>query len=66
MFDIEWKPVSETSKSSAFTKKYLDAIKKLSKDAKDIVVATDYDVEGEVIGLNIIRYVCKRAKMRSA
>ncbi len=60
VFDIEWKPVSETSKSSAFTKKYLDAIKKLSKDAKDIVVATDYDVEGEVIGLNIVRYVCKR------
>ena len=60
VFDVEWKPVSETSKSSAFTKKYLDAIKKLSKDAKDIVVATDYDVEGEVIGLNIVRYVCKR------
>ena len=60
VFEIEWKPVSETSKSSVFTKKYLDAIKKLSKDAKDIVVATDYDVEGEVIGLNIVRYVCKR------
>ena len=29
VFDIEWKPVSETSKSSAFTKKYLDAIRKL-------------------------------------
>jgi DNA topoisomerase-1 len=60
VFDIEWKPVFETSKSSAFTKKYLDAIKKLAKDAKDVVVATDYDVEGEVIGLNIVRYVCKR------
>src|SRR3989338_2698589 len=60
VFDIEWKPVSETTKSSAFTKKYLNAIKKLSKDANEFTVATDFDQEGEVIGLNIVRYVCKR------
>ncbi len=60
VFDIEWKPVSETSKNSAFTKKYLDTIKKLAKDAKEITVACDYDQEGEVIGLNIVRYICKK------
>lgn len=60
VFDIEWKPVSETSKTSAFTKKYLNVIKKLAKGADKFVVATDYDVEGEVIGLNVIRYVCKQ------
>src|SRR3989338_4690729 len=33
VFDIEWKPVSETTKSSVFTRKYLNTLKKLSKDA---------------------------------
>ncbi|MBI2647109.1 DNA topoisomerase I, partial [Candidatus Woesearchaeota archaeon] len=33
VFDIEWKPVHETTKESKFTKKYLDAIKKLCKNA---------------------------------
>ncbi|MEK6891784.1 MAG: DNA topoisomerase I [Nanoarchaeota archaeon] len=60
VFDIEWKPISENSKRAAFTKKYLNAIKKLAKDANEFTVATDFDQEGEVIGLNIVRYLCKR------
>src|SRR3989338_4099337 len=60
VFDIEWKPVSETSKSSAFTKKYLTAIKKLCKNADEFTVATDYDQEGSVIGKNIIELACSQ------
>jgi DNA topoisomerase-1 len=60
VFDIEWVPTYEISKGSAFTKGYLEAIKKLAKDAKSVTVATDYDVEGEVIGLNIVRYACNK------
>ncbi|MBI2135688.1 DNA topoisomerase I [Candidatus Woesearchaeota archaeon] len=60
VFDIEWKPVSETNKNSAFTQKYLSTIKQLAKNASSYVVATDYDIEGEVIGLNIIRFACKQ------
>ncbi len=60
LFDIEWKPSYETKKQSAFTKKYLAAIKKLAKQANEFTVATDYDIEGEVIGLNVIRYACKQ------
>src|SRR3989344_3577951 len=60
VFDIEWKPVSETSKSSAFTKKYLNAIKKLCKGANEFTVATDYDQEGSVIGKNIIELACRQ------
>ena len=58
MFDIEWKPVSENVRGSEFTKKYLNTIKKLAKGANEDTVATDYDQEGEVIGLNVIRYAC--------
>ena len=57
VFDIEWQPVSENSKGAAFTKKYLNTIKKLAKDANEFTVATDFDQEGEVIGLNIVRYI---------
>ena len=60
VFDIEWVPTSSISKTAVFTKKYLDALKKIVKECSDFVVATDYDVEGEVIGFNIIRFVCKR------
>jgi DNA topoisomerase-1 len=59
-FDIEWKPLYEVDKKAAFTKKYFNVIKKQSKDAKSFVIACDYDIEGEVIGLNIIRGICKQ------
>ena len=60
VFDIEWKEASEVSKTAKFSKKYVQLIKKLAKDAKTFTVATDYDVEGEVIGWNIIKYACKQ------
>lgn len=60
VFDIEWKESSEERKESAFSKKYLEALKKLAKDATEFTVATDYDIEGEVIGLNIVRYAFKK------
>ncbi|KYK26840.1 hypothetical protein AYK26_04610 [Euryarchaeota archaeon SM23-78] len=59
-FDLHWIPSSEVAKSAAFSKKYLNLIKKLAKKAKTFTVACDYDVEGEVIGLNCIRYACKQ------
>lgn len=60
VFDIEWVQSSKQNKASAYTSKYAAAIKKLSKDADEFTVATDYDIEGEVIGLNVIRYLCKQ------
>ncbi len=58
VFDIEWKPTSETSKTAAFSKPYLENLKKLAKEADEFIVATDFDTEGEVIGLNIVRFAC--------
>jgi DNA topoisomerase-1 len=59
-FNISWKESSEISKSAAFTKNYLKIIQKLAKDANKFTIATDYDVEGEVIGLNVLRFACKQ------
>ncbi|MFH2028752.1 MAG: DNA topoisomerase I [Nanoarchaeota archaeon] len=60
VFNIEWQPSYLKKKGSDFTKKYLNTIKSLSKGAKEFTIATDYDIEGEVIGLNVIRYACKQ------
>jgi DNA topoisomerase I len=59
-YSIDWAPSSEVGKNSDYTKKYLARLKKLAKGANIFTVATDYDVEGEVIGLNVIKYACKQ------
>ncbi len=58
-FALEWKATSDIDPKN-FTKKYVATLKKIAKDAKEFTVATDYDIEGEVIGLNVVRYICKR------
>lgn len=60
IFEVEWKQSAAVSKGSAFTKKYADVIKNLAKDADSCTIATDYDIEGEVIGYNVMKYLCKR------
>ncbi|MFA6329155.1 MAG: DNA topoisomerase I [Candidatus Micrarchaeia archaeon] len=64
VFDIEWVPASESSESAAFTKKYLESIKKLAKNADSVVNACDWDIEGSLIGGNIIRYAVKKPAKR--
>ena len=59
IFELEWRPSYER-KASSFTKKYYLLLKKLAKKAGEIIVATDYDIEGEVIGWNVLRFICKK------
>ena len=69
IFDIDWYPNYAVNKKD-FTKKYYMVIKSLVKGASEIVVATDFDVEGEVIGYNVVRFIAgqndaKRMKFSS-
>jgi len=57
VFDIKWVP-NYLAKKQDFTKKYYDTLTSLAKNAGSLTIATDYDIEGEVIGLNVIRYIC--------
>lgn len=59
IFDIEWKEAHEVNDSSDFTKKYLMLLKKLAKEADEVISATDYDLEGSLIAGNIISHVAK-------
>lgn len=64
VFDVEWKVSADVHKESAFTKKYLTLIKSLAKKSDSFLVASDFDIEGEVIGYNIIRFACKQTDAR--
>ena len=59
VFDISWVPNYLALKKD-FTKKYHDVLVKLAKDAGIITIATDFDIEGEVIGLNVVRFICNQ------
>ncbi len=59
VFEVEWVPAFEGSEESAHTKKYLQVLKKLAKEARETYNACDYDVEGSLIGGNVIRFLAK-------
>jgi len=58
VYNVEWAPSSEVEKGSDYTKKYVDAIKKLAPGADEYICACDYDVEGSLIGYNALRFAC--------
>ena len=57
-FDLIWVPSYEIDKSSSYTRDYLNAIKKFGKGADSYIHACDYDIEGTLIGYNILKYAC--------
>ncbi|MFT4304224.1 MAG: DNA topoisomerase I [Candidatus Woesearchaeota archaeon] len=59
-FDTKWTETSNVDKKAAYSKKYVKTLKELSKKATEFTVATDYDIEGEVIGVNVIKHICKQ------
>jgi len=59
IFDIAWFQNGEVRKKD-FTKQYYLQLKRLVKDASEIVIATDFDIEGEVIGYNVMRFIAQQ------
>ena len=64
IFDIEWKPSYLVNKGAAFTKRYYDTLKDLTKKASSFTIATDYDTEGELIGFNVLKFICNNTNAR--
>ena len=59
VLDYEWVP-SYTVNKNARTKNFTDVFKSLAKGAKDVIIMTDFDREGEVIGYLILKYLIGR------
>ncbi len=57
VLDIKWTASWEVSKNSYFTKKYLDVFKMLAQRSDSYINACDFDIEGTVIGTNIIKFL---------
>ncbi len=58
VFDVKWIESAEVDKQAAHTKVYVNVLKKLAKKASAFILATDYDIEGDVIGYNILKFCC--------
>jgi DNA topoisomerase I len=59
VFEIGWVPNYLVRKKD-FSKRYYDTLLSLAKNAGSLTVATDFDIEGEVIGLNVVRFICNQ------
>ena len=66
VLNVEWAPSYEVGKKSEHTKDYLDTLKDISKNCDRFINACDFDIEGTVIGTNIIREVDKKNLKDSA
>ena len=60
VFSYEWKPAYEVSKDAYYTKRYISALQKLAKDCQEVIISTDYDIEGSLIGYNVLRFIVKK------
>jgi len=58
--DLEWFPIAEKErKAGRSLSSRIRAIRRLSENADEFVNACDFDIEGETIGHNVLRYACK-------
>ncbi|RLG92166.1 MAG: DNA topoisomerase I, partial [Candidatus Hecatellales archaeon] len=56
VFTFNWAPKYEAEKGAKRTKRIISLFKRLSKNAKELINAADYDIEGSLIGYTIIKY----------
>jgi DNA topoisomerase-1 len=59
-FSYKWVPSYVANKKDNRTKPFVKAFKKYNEDVAEVIVATDYDLEGEVIGATIAKFACER------
>ncbi len=60
IFNTEWKATFLINKAAEYTKDYIKTLEELGKNANEVTIACDFDIEGEVIGLNVVRFALKR------
>jgi len=58
VFNYKWAPRYAAERGAGRCRLWLEAISKLSEDAGAFVDACDYDIEGSIIGYNILKYAC--------
>ncbi|TFF91594.1 DNA topoisomerase I [Candidatus Thorarchaeota archaeon] len=57
--DTKWVPKYEVKKKATGIKPIISLIRKLAEEAEEFIVATDYDIEGSLIGYLTLKHACK-------
>lgn len=65
VWNYEWRPKHEVEKKSARLKNWIAAISRLSKGVDRFVNATDYDIEGALVGYQILKHACNGADAKA-
>ncbi|MFQ6135343.1 MAG: DNA topoisomerase, partial [Nitrososphaerales archaeon] len=58
VFDVEWFPTNIVNKKRSDISRRIAIIKKLAEKADTFINACDFDLEGETIGYNVLKYAC--------
>jgi len=64
VFNLSWQPIHLIEKGKGYAKAYINALKGLSKGMDRVIIATDWDIEGELLGYNALRFACERESGR--
>ena len=63
VFEFTWAPRHLAERGAKRVKAHIEAISKLALEADTFIDACDFDVEGSLIGYNILRYACGKAEV---
>ncbi len=66
VYDIDWMPTHEVDRKAKRTQVFVEAIRELAKGATDYVSACDYDLEGSLIGYNVLKFLCGEEAVKRA
>ncbi len=58
IFEFRWVPRYMAERNAKETETWIEVISKLSEQAQEYILATDYDVEGATLGYTILKYAC--------
>ncbi len=58
VFDYQWVPRYKAERGASRIRVWLKVIAQLAKNADGFVDACDFDIEGSIIGYNILKYAC--------
>ena len=58
VFEYRWVPRYQAERNASRIRVWLKVIAQLAKNAEGFVDACDFDIEGSIIGYNILKYAC--------
>ena len=58
VFDFKWVPRYRAERKAEETRTWIEVISRLSDEAEEYILATDYDIEGATLGYTILKYAC--------